>query len=153
MHVAEVNIWSGIGPVTRIFQFETHLAHIVSNLFIAHRLSVNEGLLYYDFKLSVLVATKAKNSQSCFREIGIMKCYAVKGKDGLDKIIEPDRLNQRRTMIIDLSLATLCNLFAKNLGQLFIYAISPYSDSFCPLFNYAFLLRSKLAISLVVAEC
>ena len=82
-----------------------------------------------------------------------MKCNAVKGKDGQDKIIEANGLNQRRAMIVNLSLATLCNLFAKNLGQLFIYTISPYSDGFCPSFNYTFLLRSKLALSLVVAEC
>ena len=153
VHIAKVNIRSSIGPVTRILEFETHLAHVVSNLFIAHWLSVDEGLLNDNLKISVLVAPKAKNSQSCFREIGIMECYAVEGKNGLNKIIEANGFNQRRSMIINFSFTTLGNLFAKNFGQLFIYAISPYSNCFCPLFNYTFLLRSKLALSLVVAEC
>ena len=82
-----------------------------------------------------------------------MECNAVEGKDGLDEIIKAYRLNQRRSMIVNFSLATLSNLFTKDLGQLFIYIISPYSDGFCPSFNYTFLLRSKLAIFLVVAEC
>ena len=65
----------------------------------------------------------------------------------------PSWANQRRAMIIYLCLATFCNLFTKSFWQLFIYAISPDSDGFCPSFNYTFLLRSKLAFSLVVAEC
>ena len=127
--------------------------HIVSNLFIAHRLSINERLLYDNLKLSILVATKAKNGQSSFREIGIMECNAVECKYGLDEIIKAYGLNQCRSMIINFSFTALGNLFAKCLGQLFIYAISPNSDSFCPSFNYIFLLRSKLALSLVAAEC
>ena len=95
MHIAKVNIRSSIGPIARIFEFEAHLTHIVCNLFIAHRLSINERLLYDNLKFSVLVSPKAKNGQSCFREIGIMKCYAVEGKNGLDKVIEANGFNQR----------------------------------------------------------
>ena len=137
----------------RIFQLETHLTHKIANLFITHRLSVNKGLFCDNLKLSLLVATKAKNSQSCFWEISIVECNAVEGKYGLDKVIESNGFNQCRSMIINLGLATLCNLFAKNLGQLLINAFGPYSNGFCPLFYYAFLLRSKLALSLVVNEC
>ena len=153
MHIAEINLWSCIGPVTRVFQFEAHLAHIVSYLFIAHGPSINERLLNDNFKLSVLVAPKAKNRQSRLRKKGIVECNSVEGKDGLDKIIEANRLNQRRTMIINFSFTTLGNLFAKHFGQLLIYAFSPYSYRLSPLLDYAFLLRSKLALSLVVAEC
>ena len=73
MHVAEIDAWSCVGPVARIFKFKAHSAHIISNFIVAHRLAINKRLLYYNLEFATFVASETKYSEPCFRKIGIVK--------------------------------------------------------------------------------
>jgi hypothetical protein len=86
------------------------LAHIISYLFIAHRLALNIGLFSNNLEFTTLVTAKAKNRKPCLRKIGIVKRDSIEGKDGLDEIIEANGFNKRRSMIIDNGFATFGNL-------------------------------------------
>ena len=77
MHITKIDFRCGISPISRILQFEPHLIHILSNLFVAHAASLDKGLLHYNFKIPVCITSKPKNLKRCLREIGIMQRYAV----------------------------------------------------------------------------
>ena len=81
-----------------------------------------------------------------------MKRDAVERKDGLDKIVEPDGLDERCPMIIYLCLATLGNSLAEGLGEGLVDTIRPTADATSPLL-YAFsLLRSAFDLSFEVTD-
>ena len=117
VHVAQVDFGRGPSPIAWVAKLEAHLAHIVGNFFVANGLAVNEGLLGDNLKLATAVSPKAEHGEARLGEVGVVQGDAVEGEDGLDEIVESDRLDERGAVIVDNSLTTFGNLLTQTFGQ------------------------------------
>ena len=55
-------------------------------------------------------------------------------------------------MIKNNSFTSFCNFLTKRMGKSIVYILNPTAGNLSPLLDYSFLLRSKLALSLELAE-
>ncbi len=64
MHVAQVNFWGGISPVSRVLEFKSHLSHICCDFFVANWLPVDERLLNNNFEFPSLATSKTQYKET-----------------------------------------------------------------------------------------
>ena len=61
MHIAQIDFWSRIGPITRVYQLKTHLFHILSDFLIRHMCTANKRLLHNNFEFSPFISPKSQH--------------------------------------------------------------------------------------------
>lgn len=155
VHVAEIDVGCGVYPVSWIDELESHTMHIISDKTIVDMLPLNERLLHHYLEVALYSASKTKDGQPCFGEIGVVEWDAVECEDRLDKIIESDGFDKGGAMVIDFGFTALSYLFAKRMGKRLVYAVCPAIGEASPTL-YAFsLLRSALEFSfeIVAIRC
>lgn len=155
MHIAEINVGSGIRPIAWVAQLESHTLHIVPYLPVFHMLSFYKWLFYHNLEIAFFGTSEAQYRKASLWEIGIVERDAVKCQNRLNKIVKTYRFDQSCPVVVNFSLTALGNLLTERTGKGFVDTICPAPHSACPLF-YAFsLLRSafELSFEVVAIRC